>query len=175
MKLISALAVLGMTLGSVGESHALLKPEKVRVADSKKTQSYLKDGLVTGGDRAIDDVMIREIRRAANPGFERLVIDLEGTQHGEPAAVARAPYYQVAVNPDEKRLVFTLWGNPKLGFDPKKVLGAFKRSPVVDTIQLLPKLEDKTWTFVVNLKSGRPVEVFELTDPARIIVDIKIN
>lgn len=152
---------------------ALLKPENVKVADSKKTQAYVKDGLFTGGDRAIDDVTVSEIRRAANPAYERLVIDLEGTYNGEPAAVKRAPYYQVAVNPDEKRLVVTLWGSPKLGFDPRKVLGAFKRSPVVAGIELLPKLEDKMWTFTVNLKSGRPVEVFELTDPARIIVDIK--
>jgi hypothetical protein len=38
---------------------------------------------------------------------------------------------------------------------------------------LLPRLEDQTWTLAFELKSKSPVEVFELTKPVRIILDIK--
>ena len=100
---------------------AELRPDKVHVADAKKNLSYIRDGLFVGGDKAIDDVVVKDIRRAANPGgFERVVIDLQGTKNGEPAAIPRPPYYQVAVTPDEKRIVFTIWGKPKLGFDSRE-------------------------------------------------------
>lgn len=160
-------------LASPAEARAELKPEKVRTADSKKNQSYLRDGLFVGGDRAINGVVVKDIRRAVNPGYERIVIDLEGTKNGEPAGIERPPYYQLAVNPDEKRLVFTVWGRPKLELNPRKVMAAFTQSASVSGVQLMPKIEDDSWTFVLELKGGRPVEVFELAHPTRVIVDIK--
>lgn len=150
-----------------------IRPEKVHVADSKKTKAYIRDGLIIGGDRAIDDVTVKDIRRAKNQGFERIVIDLEGTQNGEAAGIQRPPYYQFAVTPDERRLVVTLWGRPKLNFNSKKVVAAFKKSTVIQNVMLLPKLEDNSWTFVFELKSDSPVEVFELSNPVRVIVDIQ--
>jgi hypothetical protein len=153
---------------------AELRPEKVRVADGKKNLSYIRDGLFIGGDRAIDGVTVKDIRHAVNPGFERVVIDLEATKNGEPAAIDRAPYYQLAVSPDEKRLVFTVWGTPRLGFDPAKVIAGFQKSAVVQKITLLPKVEDSTWTFVMELKTEIPVEVFELSRPVRVILDLKV-
>jgi hypothetical protein len=153
---------------------AELRPDKVHVADAKKNLSYIRDGLFVGGDKAIDEVVVKDIRRAANPGgFERVVIDLEGSKNGEPAAIPRPPYYQVSVTPDEKRLVFTLWGKPKLGFDSNRVVAAFRKSSVIENVVLLPKVEDNTWTFVFELKGDSPVEVFELADPVRVIIDIK--
>jgi hypothetical protein len=157
-------------------AHADLKPDKVFVAEGKKSKFYVKDGLITGGDRAVNEVIVHDIRRATNPqGFERIVIDLEGTQNGEALAITRPPYYQLAVTPDERRLVFTVWGNPKLAFDSKKVLAAFKKSKVVQGISLYPRVEEGLWTFSLELKSGSPVEVFELSDPVRIIMDIRTS
>jgi hypothetical protein len=152
-----------------------LRSDHVHTADAKKTQAYVADGLFVGGDRAIDDVVVKDIRRAANKGYERMVIDLEGTRGGEPAAIKRPPYYQVAVSPEEKRLVVTIWGRPKLAFDSWKVIHAFAKSPVVANMELLPKVDEDSWTFVVGLKMGKPVEVFELGDHARIIVDIRTD
>src|SRR4051812_48093578 len=86
------------------QAAAALKPEKVHVADAKKTEAYIQDGMIVGGDQAIDDVVVKDIRRAANAGFERIVIDLEGNRGGEPAAISRPPYFQLAVSPEEKRL-----------------------------------------------------------------------
>lgn len=150
-----------------------LRPDKVNVADAKKTNAYIKDGLIVGGDRAVNEVVVKDIRRAVNPGFERIVIDLEGNRNGEPAAIQRPPFYQVAVSPDERRLVFTIFGHPKLSFDAKKIVAAFKRSPIIENVALFPVLEENSWTFVFELKSDQPVEVFELSTPVRIIMDIR--
>lgn len=167
--------VLGM--GCFGPQSVLamadLKPEKIHTADSKKTKAYVRDGLITGGDRAMNEVIVKDIRRAANSGFERVVIDVNGNRNGEEAAIARPPYYQVAVNPDESRIVITMWGHMKLAFNPKKIIAAFKRSHVVENVILFPVLEDDTWTFVFEIKTGHPVEVFELSNPARVIMDIR--
>jgi hypothetical protein len=157
----------------VGRAYAEIRPERVYVADDKKSKAYVRDGLIVGGDRNIDGVIVKNIRRSANKGFERIVIDLEANQNGEPAAIQRPPYYQLAVTPDERRLVVTLWGKPKLSFDSKKVLADFKKSSVIENIVLLPRLEDNSWTFVFELRRGFPVEVFELTKPVRLILDIQ--
>lgn len=150
-----------------------LRPEKIHVAENRKTEAYIRDGLFVGGDRAIDQVTVTGIHRAAHAGYERVVIDLEGTQNGEPAAVSRPPYYQVAVTPDEKRLVFTMWGKPRLAFNTDKVTASFRKSSAIESIQLLPRVEADQWTFVMELKNGQAAEVFELGNPVRVIVDIR--
>jgi hypothetical protein len=161
------------TFGFSLVAHAELRPEKVYLADLKKTKNYVKDGLITGGDQAINEFVIKDIRRAPNTGFERIVIDLEGNRNGDSVAIARPPYFQVAVTPDEKRLVFTLFGRPSLDIDAKRVLSSFKKSAVIEKLNLFPLLDETSWTFAFELKGGHPVEIFELSKPTRIIVDIQ--
>lgn len=171
MKPIQFLIVLAL-FGSIS-THAALRPDKVHSADSKKSGSYVSDGLFVGGDRSVDDVVVRNIRWANNQQFERLVIDLAGTHGGDALAIPRAPYYQVAVSPDERRLVLTVWGQPKLEFAAPAFIKSLKKSSVIGSVELLPKIEKDSWTFVIALKNnGVPVEVFELKDPVRIIVDL---
>jgi hypothetical protein len=155
------------------ESSAALRPDKVHTADGKKTEAYVADGLVVGGDRAVNQVAIKDIRRAANQNFDRIVIDFEASRNGEALAIPRAPYFQVAVNPEENRVIISFWGKPKLAFDARRVVTAFKKSPMIESVDLLPKVDEDTWTFALNLKSRTPVEVFELGQPARVILDVK--
>jgi hypothetical protein len=157
------------------KSFAEIKPDKVFTASTRKMDFYVKDGLVIGGDRAVDEVLIRDIRRSSSPKYERIVIDLQGLRNGESLAIPRPPYFQVAVTPDEKRLLVSIWGRPKLGFDSANISKQFKKSLTVRELQLLPRLEDQVWTFAIQLKAGRSVEVFELTDPVRVIIDVKRN
>ncbi len=155
-------------------ANAELGPLTVRPAELRKTKSYLRDGIFTGGDRAIGDVVVRDIRRAANPeGYERIVIDLEGQLGGEPAAIPRAPYFHVSVAPEQKRLLVSVWGNPRLDFNSSSVIERFRKSSVVKSIELLPKLDDQMWTFALELKADHSIEVFELQSPVRIILDVK--
>lgn len=152
---------------------AELRPEKVFVAENRKSQTYIKDGLIVGGDQSIKDVVIRDIRRAKNPLFERIVVDIEGNLAGEPAAISRPPFYQVAVNPEEKRMIFSVFGKTKVALNANKVQGAFKKSAWIQGIQLYPQVDQDSWTFALEMKSGQAVEVFELSDPVRIIIDIR--
>ena len=154
---------------------ASLKPDRVYVAEDRKTNHYINDGLITGGDRTIDSVVVKQVRRAPNAGFERWVIDLEGTRHGEAVSIPRPPYYQIAMNADEKRMMVTVYGNPKLSFNSKQVLTQLKKSPLVASVDLLPRLDDQSWTFAVSFKKVRPIEVFELGTPTRVIIDLKTN
>ncbi len=156
------------------DAFSALNPEKVYPVETKKTDVYIHEGLFVGGDRAIIDVVIKDIRRATNSEYERLVLDLEKNEEGEKKGLERPPYFHVAVAPLKKQLIFTVWGKPKLSFNSKKVIQAFKKSKWVDHLELYPYLEENRWTFVVGLKSGQErVEVFELSNPMRIIVDIR--
>lgn len=179
MRKIAALAILPLLPCLVSlvstQAFAELKPDRVHLAQGRKTGNYIADGMVNGGDQAINDVVVKDIRRAVNPGFERIVVDLQGTRGGEDAAIPRPPYYQVSVNPDESRIVVTIWGKPRLEFNSKKVVREMKKSNVVQSLDLLPPMDGDSWTFVANLKSKRPVEVFELTNPVRLILDIKVK
>lgn len=170
-------AVVVLVQVALQPAFSAVEPQRVFQAAGKKNQQYLADGIVVGGDSAIQNVRVKEIRRAANPqGFERIVIDLEASRaDGEPTALERAPYYQVSVNPEERRLIYTIWGKPQLDFKATQVLAAFKKSPAVQSVEFLPLVHEDQWTFVLNLKAGRPVEVFDLSQPARIITDIRLK
>lgn len=152
-----------------------LRPEIVHTADSRKRDQYVKDGIIVGGDRTLDDVIVMDIRRAKNPSYERIVLDIQANRDGDAAAVSRPPYYQVAMSPDLQRLTVTVWGKPKLAFNSKRVLSSFKKSELIRKVELYPLLEKDRWTFSIELSGkpgGRGVEVFELSNPVRVILDI---
>ncbi len=166
---------LGMSFLSVmaqAESHPLQGQPGITLARSKKTQHYLKEGAVVGGDQAIDEASIVNIRRAPNADFDRIVIDLEAFKQGESPAIQRPPFYQVAIEHALKKLTFTFWGRPSLKFNAHAVGQAFFNHGSVAFIELFPRLEELSWTFSLSLKEFSAVEVFELTHPLRIIADI---
>lgn len=170
--------LVGITLGAWAASGPAfaakgLNPGKVYTAAGKKTEHYVKEGLITGGDRAVDDVVVLDLRVAAHKGYDRIVLDLEGNREGDPAPIKRPPYYQVSMTPEMHRMVFTVSGRPKLAFDSKKVHGGLKKSRLVRSVELFPVLEKDRWTFALDLKKGKGIEVFELADPVRVIIDIK--
>lgn len=143
---------------------AALEPNQIREALPKKTEMYLKEGVFSGGDREVRAGLVKDIRRAANGGFERIVIDLDSVT---------APYYQASIEPSQRRILFTLFGSLRLGIDAKKIIAHFKKSPLISRVEFFPKVEDDAWTFALHLKNAVPVEVFELAAPTRIVVDLK--
>jgi len=154
-------------------TQAMLRPEKFQVADSRKVPRYTVDGVVIGGDAAIDQVVVDDIRFSQKEKYERIVVNLIGLKEGAPAPIARPPYFQVEVSPDQRRVMLSLWGRPQINFDPKIVQARLKKSYLIDKVDLLPKLEPEIWNFVIHLKSGHAVEIFELKSPVRIVMDIR--
>jgi hypothetical protein len=175
IKLFVTFEAVVLFLISLGVSHAEISKEKVYLAERTKNNAYIKEGMFTGGDRSTDQIEIQNIRRSSNKKFERIVIDLKKGDGKKSTELSHPPYYQAAMHYEKARFDVTLFGSPRLTFNPKKVVSAFKKSSVITGIKLLPKLEDDSWTFYLELKPGSLVEVFELSQPARIIIDIKKN
>jgi hypothetical protein len=142
----------------------------------RKTEKYLRAGVVTGGDSALTEYEVREIRRGiqATAGHERWVIDLKPSRAGgEPPAVERPGYFHVGIHQDERKLTVSLSGRGSFSFNKKRVIAALKKSPLVSEVSLLPPVDPEVWIFSIQMKTPFEVEVFELSAPARVILDVR--
>jgi hypothetical protein len=152
---------------------AELTPHKVFLSENRKNQLYLADGLVLGGEPSKQPIVLKDIRHARNVGYERMVFEFETQENGAPLSLSRPPYFQVAIHAEENRLLVTFWGNPQLQFHSARVAQLFRQSGIIRNLQLLPKVEDDRWTVALELQPHSAVEVFELKDPARVILDLQ--
>jgi hypothetical protein len=145
---------------------AEIRPEKIHSVGNKKNKVYVKDGLYVGGNGKLNEFTVKDIRWGNKAEFERIVIELVGEQ---------SPYYHVSMSPEESSITLSISGKAKLDFSPAKIIGAFKRSSMIEDIMLLPPIEGVPWTFKLVLKAGSPVEVFELNQPSstRLILDLQ--
>jgi hypothetical protein len=139
-----------------------------------KRNAYTAEGSISGGDRASSDFRVSQIRVAANPaGYDRLVIDLQGSEAGEKSELTRPPFSMVENDPSNKRLTITLYGKAKLDFSRQSSTQQAKKTKHISKLDFLPILDNDRWSFVVQTKVPVKAEVFELSSPARVIVDLK--
>jgi hypothetical protein len=139
-----------------------------------KKNFYLSEGSFTGGDRAQSDFRIDNVRVAANPaGYDRVVVDFAGNALGEKSKLARPPYYMVDVDQLNKRVSVTVYGKPKLDFSTQQTLQSVKKAKVISKIDFLPIVNPDRWTFTIEGHGVLKAEAFELSDPARLIIDLK--
>lgn len=164
--------VLGLVQGSMAAT-GLLQSARIHIADNEKRGGYLSEGLILGGDPAIDRVQFQSIRFSSNPRYERVVLDFSGSESAEATAIKRPSYFQVELTPEVHRVVVTVFGQVRLLFDPEKTIEEFKKSKLVQRVVFLPALEKDRYTFALELKKEVPVEIFELSGPARLILDLK--
>lgn len=148
----------------ISSAGAALESGQVREALPKKTEFYLKQGLISGGDREVRSGIVRDVRRATNGEFERVVVDIDSE---------KAPYYQAAIDSAQRRIVVTVFGSPKLAINAKKIVEQFRKSALVARVEFFPIVDEDAWTFALYLRAAVPVEVFELSAPTRIIFDLK--
>lgn len=143
-------------------------------AGGNKTKNYISEGFFVGGERTVTATKLKDIRRAnSGEGFERVVFDLEPLTDDRNAL----PYFQVQPAVGGGGLVISIWGDVAYDFDGKKIRKAFEKSAHVKRLNVLPQVEDGLAIIELILdpaKSGKKTkfEVFRLTQPARIIVDI---
>lgn len=145
-------------------SQAAIAKTPMYRAEPKKTQVYVREGVIEGGEGPAVGGYVSNIRRSKNPGYERIVLDVDGTA---------IPAFHAALEPDQKRIVFTLNGKTKPAFSPDAVKKAFSKSALVRSIDLYPKIDEESWSFTLRLKEGFPIEIFYLSSPNRIVIDIK--
>ncbi len=145
-------------------SQAAIAKTPMYRAEPKKTQVYVREGVIEGGEGGAIGGYVSNIRRSKNPGYERVVLDVDG---------ATIPAFHAALEPDQKRIVFTLNGKTKPSFSPENIKKAFTKSALVRSIDLYPKIDEESWSFTLRMKDGYPIEIFYLTSPNRIVIDIK--
>jgi hypothetical protein len=150
-----------------------LKKDDLHTASTRKMDYYVHDGVIVGGNSAVEDVVLLDVRHSIRKEYERIVLDVEGNKKGDPTELSTNPSFHVAVTPDMNRIVLTVGGNPKLALDAAKVKQAFKKSKVIRAVEINPVIEKDRWTMVLHLSQVRPVEVFELGSPGRIILDLR--
>lgn len=163
-----------LTLAFSLEAFAQFDESGFKQALKVKKNFYLSEGSFTGGDRAQSDFRVDNVRVAANPaGYDRVVVDFAGNALGEKSKLSRPPYFMVDVDQLNKRLSVTVYGKPKLDFSTQQTLQSARKAKVLSRIEFLPIVNPDRWTFTIEGKTVLKTEVFELSDPARLIIDLK--
>ncbi len=153
-------------LWTASPSIAAFDEHAFRPALRVKKDIYLQEGAFSGGDRLSSDVKIENVRIAANQGgFDRIVIDI--------AKLERPPFFMVQNNRDSRRIVATLFGKIKAEFSTQTAIQSARKTKSIKKIEFFPPMEQDRWMFAIDLQGPVKTEVFELTEPARIIIDLK--
>jgi hypothetical protein len=132
-----------------------------------KKNAYTGEGSITGGDRSTENYHVSQIRVAANPaGYDRVVVEIS-------PSLAQAPFYLVENDPTNKHILVTLYGKPKLDFSRQTTTQQARKSKFLSKFEFLPIVDDDRWSYIIHTHVPVKVEVFELSNPARIIIDAK--
>lgn len=138
-----------------------------------KAKAYLQEGVFVGGDQRVSEYAVTQIRRAPNAGFERIVFDFDTFDSGQVSALSRAPYYQVSVEPEHNRVTVALFGNVRVKVDGQATKKSFQNSPSVKSVDLFSRVLDDAWVMSFQMQKAYPIEVIELQNPIRVVLDVK--
>jgi hypothetical protein len=146
-------------------------PSKVFVADTKKNHFYIQDGVFIGGDRMVSDAAVKSVRRSVNGKAERIVVDIQRLSSS--SVLQKVPFFQVALDRMQNRISLTLSGNIQDAFDISPLEQAFRLSKLISQLILVPKMDIQPWTLLYQLESVCEMEVFELIEPSRVVIDLR--
>ena len=135
---------------------------------NKKTGHYEKNGFFAGGTKEVTSAALSDVRRAkSNEGFERIVFDVTAQSDS-------LPYFQVQLSSAENRIVVSFWADVQYEYNAAKVAKAFSKSAFVKKINILPRVEEglSMVEITMNPQSKAKAEVFTLSNPNRLIIDI---
>ena len=162
------IASLGLValLVSSSPARAQFDESAFRQALKVKRNVYLAEGAFSGGDRLISDVKVSGVRIASNPaGYDRVVVDFSKSE--------RAPFFLVENDPSNQRVTVTVYGKVKTDFSTQSAIQAARKTRTLSSVEFLPSVESDRWMFTLSSKNPMKTEVFELTSPARLIIDLK--
>lgn len=115
---------------------------------------------------------IQNVRWDLHEGYERLVFDLHENAYGvKKTPPLKTPgSYRITNETYPCRLVCDLNGRQANGISPPP---DFSKSRLIKVLYRIVVLDDATVKFALELREPIEVEVFELHDPARIVLDIR--
>ncbi|MFW5785237.1 MAG: hypothetical protein ACOCW1_03535 [Chitinispirillaceae bacterium] len=141
-------------------------------APLEKTGTYKTTADSVQGGKFTDGKDLRNIRWGVNEGFERIVLDIHyGSSYkkGPPAEVPCR--YKVKYEYYPFRFTVEMSGIRAVNAE----FGPLEKSTLVRETYRIPYLDDSGMKFAVSLKKPVEYEIFELHDPARIVLDIRQN
>ncbi|MBU4233778.1 MAG: WG repeat-containing protein [Proteobacteria bacterium] len=134
-----------------------------------KQDTYIDSGTVQGGELTADGIDLFSISFAKHDTFERLVFDLhQWNMKGNPPAV-RPSFFLVAYEQYPYRLVFEIEGIRMVN----ATFPNFAGSNYINNLHVAGSLGDSGVKYALTLKKPIEFEIYELHQPARIVVDIK--
>ena len=141
-------------------------------ASNFKEYQYISKPAVIQGGEITDGKDLRNIRWGKHPYFERIVLDIYEGAYGEKGPPASVPCrFNIKYEYYPFHFTITLMGIRSRTAE----FSTFKNSKMIKDIYQLPMLDDSGIKFAVSLKQPVKFEVFELYDPARIVLDISNN
>ena len=139
-------------------------------AGTDQEEVYLCQPAVIQGGTVTDGKDLRNIRWGRHEEFERFVLDIHHGTYEEAGPPAEKPcWFEVEYQLYPPRFVITLMGVRARRAEYARPDG----SCLIRDIYSLPFLDDSGLQFALELKQPVKFEVFELEDPARIVLDIK--
>jgi len=149
-----------------------------KIALFQKTNQYLTNGSVTGGQSATgsSSFSILDVRRifAAKDKVERILIEV-GDDKGHPL-INKLSYFQVSVEKNRPRVVINLSQTVASNVDQQKLRKLFLSSPYVKDAKINFDPVDLSMTMQLVLKKAVLLEVFEMKSKnkgSRLVVDLK--
>ena len=134
-----------------------------------KQDTYRDSGTVQGGELTADGIDLFSISFAKHDTFERLVFDLhQWNMKGNPPA-ARPSFFLVAYEQYPYRLVFEIEGIRMVN----ATFPNFAGSNYINNLHVAGSLGDSGVKYALTLKKPIEFEIYELHQPARIVIDIK--
>jgi hypothetical protein len=135
--------------------------------DGYKSSGYFEAGKMT------EDLDVHSLRWHQHDGYERLVFDIQkwdGVFGDKPyQATTKTGLYQVG-----RELVTALSIDGELsGYRSFSAsLPSFAKSDIIKSMEIFPN-DEKSFLFSINLKHSASYKVFTLTNPTRLIIDLK--
>ncbi len=146
-----------------------------RPALKLKKKIYISQGSFTAGSSETKRAILTEIKVAKNPeGYVRWVLTSVDNVAGETGPLSIPPYTVVENRYDERKTIVTLFGNLTLKSKIEDAVTQAKKTGLFEDIDLLPVLEKDRWTFTIRHKKQLKLEVFQLSNPARVVLDFLI-
>ena len=139
---------------------------------SSHESSYKSVGYFVGGNPS-SDLDIRRVRWHKHVGFERVVFDC----YRYDGVLGRKTYvlssdtgeYEIG---KEKKNALEIDGEIKGYRSFSAILPSFDKSKLIRSIELLNE-DNGAYLFTIHLKKSTPYKVFTLSNPARIVIDLK--
>ena len=138
-------------------------------------ESSSKSQIFQGG-RDAQDLDLAMIRLGEDNQTERLVLDSykQNSATQTPSIKAkRSGRYKISYTPSKQRITATLHGYRALSALGNSGIKQFPSSRYIKEVTLLKHPAPQSYTVSIILKEDATVNIFELQDPARIVIDVK--